>query len=112
MPTRIRTSWRPKLIKAIPTRLYMKAAKQAAGQSFNTYVISLLCRDLGIAFETLDYTPRPQPNWNKPEGATKKMLVLIPPGLMKQVNIKLRSLEYPVTFAGYVRRLIEKDCDR
>lgn len=100
-----------KIKLSLPTKLYLAANKRAGGLSFNAYMIALLCKDCGVAQETLDYETRPRPQWNKPpEGrAEHNAMLVLPRELADTMRKKLDAMPYPVVQRGYLRTLIEND---
>ena len=95
----------------LPRQVYLAARKRAAGRSKINYALDLICADLGVSLEALDYQSKPRHQWAD-LGAGEDhadLALLVPRTLYAQVKEKLAALPYPVTVPAYVRRLIEQD---
>lgn len=104
--------------------LYRKAAKKvrltakdaaapdgvakAGTLSFNAYVVSLICRDLGVDFGSIDYQPNWR-SWNVSRPPSYPPRIHLPPTVNTALRAKVEALPYPVPLSAYVRRLIEQD---
>lgn len=93
----------------LPRELYLQMAARAGSLSRGGYLLTLVCRDLGL--DPTDYVKiNGRLAWNTADLPERVYFIFpVPREVQDKLKRKLASLPYPVDQNWWVRQLIERD---